>query len=900
MAKRTRPKSCPEVIDTGAIIYTQPVASSGGSGSFSSSVNITQTGRMKIGVVARKGSLPVGSGVQVGAFTTQFDAKNYWSDGSIKFGIATCDATSTGVKTISAISNPGGSYIPTWPTVTVAFTRRANTHWPVMETTGTTGGTGTVWWYRISTVNASSKESFATPPLYTVGHSTPDGSNFVSLSWASVSGASSYRVYRASSYYGTYGRVYNSTGTSFNDTTGVADTGNQPKADTSDDPGTTYTATLGSFDGTDTWLNGAVCREARVRVIPVDGSANPMGANLEVVFDVTSFAAGGHRVHFQLENVIDHASMDKFGPFDVVLTINGSTAFSATQVTSYSMSRDIHKRAWTSGTAEAQYEPDFEEHYVAKILPRIQPDVASNTYTLSDHEYDWPAGGFDGGQWHFAILNPDMAAGGGRPELNYVHGWEASYLLHKTQNQRATALLCGDYSAAWPFHLTKSNHSIPHLGDSGYAVGAWWFDGRAGSSDEPLCGQEDFVWKGNRGRNGNSRSDVGATNLPARYNEEHVSTPWFLPYLLTGDRFYVDQAKHWANACILFTGPGWTEIAPTLWPGLFYGRDGGVSQNKRILTATGPSREYGWPLKCVTSAALMVPDSDADRTYFIDTVQNNLQWISDRYDLYVSLGRGGTHHGGMNGVERAPALNSNANEYWRQVGVSSVTNTNPSTITTSTAHHYDTGDYVWLEAGTPVEYQITVTGANTFTVPANVFSLSFSNVTKLTTQYGALWRYSYTMYATDWILRNKDAMGWTDPGSAQAAVDGLARFIVLIVKDNSSFASEPGLGCWYPSANKMDGRTFSDWFDTFAEFDAFNRSGWIVSGATAGSPGYNVGETGSHLPEFEAFSYLAKRRGITGAQAAIDQFSLLSAYFTDRNTTSYQQGVAIHFGSEVD
>ncbi len=120
MAKRTRPKSRPEVTDTGAIIYTQPVASSGAA-SFSATWTVDSTGWITMGLVAPQGELPSGYGVQVGSFTTQTDVRNTWSDGSCRFALVSFNATSTGSKSVVPITNPGGSLTPTWPSASVAL-----------------------------------------------------------------------------------------------------------------------------------------------------------------------------------------------------------------------------------------------------------------------------------------------------------------------------------------------------------------------------------------------------------------------------------------------------------------------------------------------------------------------------------------------------------------------------------------------------------------------------------------------------------------------------------------------------------------------------------------------------------------------------------------------------------
>ena len=101
-------------------------------GFFEATWTVNSTGYITMGLIASEGDIPAGSGVQVGAFTTQTDVLNTWADGSLRHAAVSFNATSTGAKALTVISNPGGSYSPTWPTATVVF-----------ETTGGSGSGNT-------------------------------------------------------------------------------------------------------------------------------------------------------------------------------------------------------------------------------------------------------------------------------------------------------------------------------------------------------------------------------------------------------------------------------------------------------------------------------------------------------------------------------------------------------------------------------------------------------------------------------------------------------------------------------------------------------------------------------------------------------------------------------------
>lgn len=413
--------------------------------------------------------------------------------------------------------------------------------------------------------------------------------------------------------------------------------------------GTTWTATPGGSSAGNVWLNGPVAREARVTTRPVNGTSQH--PQLEVVFDIRSYAAGAHRIDVTVQNVRDAASMDKVPATSVSLTVNGATIWTHGAVTTYSMTRWRHLE-WIGGK-EASITPDFEPTYLAGALPRVIATVANNSYNLTNPNYDLMGGRPSSGYPAIAYgeMNPDMAAGGGRPEIAPLAWWEAVYLAHKTQNQRAAVLRNGDLSGAWSNHLAKADGTIIKLGDPGYDPAAWWWDSRAPAGNRPLAPISPTTnWQGAR-EGVSAETDTGSVGVASRYNEEHVPAPMYVPYLLTGDRFYVDQAKFWATKAILNTAPGWQLTDPINFPGWKRGRNGDTG-NERILDMSGMTREFAWPLRLVALTAWAVPDSDPDRSYFVTTVQNNLNHAGAYLDVWVRLGYGGAL-GSIGGAENA-------------------------------------------------------------------------------------------------------------------------------------------------------------------------------------------------------------------------------------------------------
>jgi hypothetical protein len=370
---------------------------------------------------------------------------------------------------------------------------------------------------------------------------------------------------------------------------------------------------------------------------------------------------------------------------------------------------------------------------------------------------------------------------------------------------------------------------------------------------------------------------------------EHVPNAFFIPYLITGDRFYVDQGKLWANAITVGYTGGWTQPDTDNFPGWYRGRDGSTG-NERLLAGTGLGREFAWPFRACAIAAAMVPDDDDRRDYMLETVQNNLDYVSDYHAYYLTNGLGGVAGGAL----VAERINGPPVAQYTKT-VTGATSAPASVITTSGDHHFTTGDYITLS--NTVQYQITVLSSTTFTVPADVSGASITSATKLAGRYNALWRIGYSVYMIDWAMRQGL---WTDKANVYNWIDAFCQLMIDLNVDDSTFVSDPTKFGWYPVLAQMDGKYITDWYDSFAKMNE-NNTEYFDNGSTPGWSQSNDGSVyGGHFLEREAFYRIGLRRGLTDAQSAITRIYTVTDYAAARTTNDLNRGYAIHFGSEDD
>ncbi|PYR91338.1 MAG: hypothetical protein DMF84_16965 [Acidobacteria bacterium] len=359
--------------------------------------------------------------------------------------------------------------------------------------------------------------------------------------------------------------------------------------------GIDYVAALPASKSGDAWMSGPLAYEERSVIPPSAGTAHPF---LRVNFDTRVYSNGKGRVDVSVENVLDRLGATTV-TYDVRIVVNGLTVFTQTGVQHYYLTR-WRKVFPIAGTIVSSITPDIRPFNTARILPPYLSLVANQIDVPTGVDFDILKSG---------ALDPNMPAHGGRRELAPYPDWTARYLVHKDQTERSYVLANGDLSGSWPVHVREADTS-PTSG-----VGAerlvsldqrptLWYDARANPDYDYIKGSPMPIRE-----YGSLVPDPGQS--PLIPDDAHQPSLAYVPYLLTGDRYYAEEMAFWANYGMIRTYPG-----------------DGVRGGQGIL-AYNEVRGIGWALRNLAEAAALYPDGTALKTYLSAKVANNLQWLDD-------------------------------------------------------------------------------------------------------------------------------------------------------------------------------------------------------------------------------------------------------------------------------
>jgi hypothetical protein len=358
--------------------------------------------------------------------------------------------------------------------------------------------------------------------------------------------------------------------------------------------GVAYVAALPSAAATDRWMSGPLAYEGRSVVTPAAGAT--AHAFLRVVFDTRVYADGKGRVDVTVENVLDKTGATTV-TYDASIVLNGTQVFSKAAVQHYYLTR-WRKVFPLAGTTFASITPDFFPFQTSRILPKYLSLVDNQVSAPTGVDYDILKSG---------ALDSNMPAHGGRAELAPYPDWTARYLVHKDQTQRSFVLANGDLSGSWPVHLREAEGSA-----------------NSGVGTERLVSltQRPTLWYDSRAKNdlldyvkGSPMPIIeygsitpGPGQSPLIPDDAHQPSIAYVPYLITGDRYYAEEMAFWANYGMIRTYPA-----------------DGVRGGDGIL-AYNEVRGYGWALRNLVEAAAMYPDGPV-KTYLSSKALANLQWL---------------------------------------------------------------------------------------------------------------------------------------------------------------------------------------------------------------------------------------------------------------------------------
>ncbi|WP_229751351.1 hypothetical protein [Undibacterium terreum] len=360
--------------------------------------------------------------------------------------------------------------------------------------------------------------------------------------------------------------------------------------------GQLYTASADSLLKTaqaKTWLSGPLVNEWQV-FAPLKNAQGVAHPHLTARFAIRSYTGlNKARVDVTLENNWAYEPNPQDFAYDAQILVGGQTVYSKTGLTQYHHTR-WRKVFWWGVSPLTNIQHNTSYLIASKAVPNYDQSFAVAQASLATL-----ASQFSGAVTEPmgpGVAIPYMGQTGGRPDMALLPGWATMHLLSMDKRARDATLGTADLAGSWSIHYRDRTTDKPiSIKDYPYAT-----TNNRTTTLNPATKKDEFL-------------PVPASSAnPNSADTAHEPGFAYLPYLLTGDYYYLEELQFWATYNML------------VFAGAYRNYDQGIFLGDQI-------RGQAWDLRTLGEAAYITPDSDTLKAYFTSTLTSNLDWYNAQY-----------------------------------------------------------------------------------------------------------------------------------------------------------------------------------------------------------------------------------------------------------------------------
>lgn len=346
------------------------------------------------------------------------------------------------------------------------------------------------------------------------------------------------------------------------------------------------------------WLAGSTVNEWHVSA-PLKTAAGVAHPHLSARFAIRWYdSVRKARVDVTVENNWAYEAAPQNFTYDAQVTVGGQPVYSQAALTHLHHAR-WRKMFWFGGAAPAvDVKLDTAYLIATRALPNYDQSSVVKEASMAAEYKRWTSGGTKPMDIGMAI--PYMPQTGGRKDIGLLPSWGSMYLLSMDARTREMTLGTADLAGSWSIHYRDRNTGQPiSLIDYPYMTTA----GGKGDTKNPSTKQyEAFP----------VCASTTACKSPYSHDVAHQPSFAYLPYLVTGDHYYLEELQFWGMYDVFSSNPNYRE-------------------NIKGLLKPGQVRGQAWGLRALAEAAYITPDADRLKAHFERILDSNLDWYNENY-----------------------------------------------------------------------------------------------------------------------------------------------------------------------------------------------------------------------------------------------------------------------------
>ena len=345
------------------------------------------------------------------------------------------------------------------------------------------------------------------------------------------------------------------------------------------------------------WLQGPLAGEWIVNGAPKTSGGEPH-PYLNVAFHVRAYAG---MTSVATDVVVENDWAFEPNPqgytYDVAINSAGTQAYSKAGIKHTHHSR-WHKRIWWGTEQKADVKYDIDYLFATRAVPNYDRRVVITQSAISSLKTDYDP-------MNCGDLTSYMPETGAHDDIGPLPRFAALYLMTMDLNAKANVLANGGCGGSYQIHYRDKTKNMPvTLDDYPYMT----ILGNASDTYNPKTGKyESFPAVTN-----------GLETLTP--DDAHQPSIAYLPYLISGDYFFLEELLFWTNWNLFYTNPGYRD-------------------NEKGLFKSLQERGQAWDMRTLGQAAFITPDDHPQKAGLLSKLNNNIDYYTKKYADTVKTNR---------------------------------------------------------------------------------------------------------------------------------------------------------------------------------------------------------------------------------------------------------------------
>lgn len=345
-----------------------------------------------------------------------------------------------------------------------------------------------------------------------------------------------------------------------------------------------------------TWLAGPLANEWIVSA-PLQTSAGVAHPHLSARFAIRSYTDGRiAQVDVTVENDWAYQAAPQNYTYDVQVLVGGKTVYSKNNLDHYTQAR-WRKTFWWGNAPQTHIMHNTKYLIASKAVPNYDQSFSIASSTLDGLQQRF--NGANSEPMATGLAAPYMPMTGGRPDIGLLPAWEVMYLLSMDKRAKDVSLGTANLAGSWSAHYRDKNTDQPVSPvDYPYISSG---DPNVGDSYNPVTKKNEHV-----------PACGGVCKNPNVADPAHQPSFAYLPYMVTGDYYYLEELQFYAMWNLVVQNPYYRGYAK------------GMVHSNQV-------RGQAWDLRTLADAAYITPDDDNLKQQFINFLSNNLDYYNQTY-----------------------------------------------------------------------------------------------------------------------------------------------------------------------------------------------------------------------------------------------------------------------------